>query len=339
MAIVQFFRRFGPKSSAKGTSLLGSIIATCLILVLSSPVKAESPVLASPDVPADTPLLAEQTTRLDQQLADIESHLHSLNTNQNSEVLAADHPTAEAAPLQVATRIETEEMSKPEVQRLEETVVQDTYLDPFNDDAQTEIIRDPWEPMNAKVFSFNMQVDEYVLKPVATGYAWLIPDPIELAIGRVITNIRFVPRTINDMFQWKWERAGIEVGRFVINSTVGVAGLFDVANDQLGIEPVPAEDFGQTLAMHGVQPGPYLVLPLLPPTTVRDGIGTVGDMLLDPLNYFLPFIPQASMRTAEIVHERSQTLELYEGVEVATLDMYGAVRGAYSQQRSKAIRE
>ncbi len=112
-----------------------------------------------------------------------------------------------------------------------------------------------------------------------------------------------------------------------------------MAGDYFDLQAVPAEDFGQTLAMHGVQAGPFLVLPLFPPTTVRDGIGTVGDVLLDPLSYVLPFVPQASMRVIEIVNERSQNLDLYEGVEVATLDMYGAVREAYTQKRSQAIRE
>jgi len=338
MATVKLIRGYERKV-VKITGLLGRIIAASLILALSSQVEAGSPVLESADIPENFSPLAAQTARLDKQLAAVESRLHTLNTHEGPEVSAAEPQTVEHAPLQVATRMETEEITEPDVQRLEETVVQDTYLDPFSDETQTEVIRDPWEPMNAKVFSFNMEVDRYVLNPVATGYAWLMPDPVEQAIGRVIENIRFVPRTVNDLLQWKWENAGIEVGRFVINSTVGVAGLFDVAGDYLDLQAVPAEDFGQTLAVHGVQPGAYLVLPFLPPTTVRDGIGMVGDVILDPLNYFLPFIPQASVRATEMVNERSQNLERYEGVEVATLDLYGAVREAYAQKRSQAIRE
>ena len=283
--------------------------------------------------------MAEHTERLDQQLADVESRIQTLKVQQGPDASILDPQSVEQGLRQVATRIPSDEMNEPEVQQLDETVVKDTYLDPFSNEAKIEVIHDPWEPMNAKVFSFNMHVDRFVLKPMATGYAWLLPDPVEQAIGRAISNIRFVPRTVNDLLQWKWKNAGIEVGRFVINSTVGIAGLFDVAGDHLDLKPVPAEDFGQTLAVHGVQPGAYLVLPFLPPTTVRDGIGLVGDVLLDPLNYFLPFIPQVSVRATEIVNERSQNLERYEGVEVATLDMYGAVREAYAQKRSQAIRE
>ena len=260
MATVQLIAGFARKA-VKIIGLLGSIIAACVLLAPPSQVEARSPVLGSADIPANFSSLEAQAAQLDQQLADVESQLHTLNTNQGPEIPRAEPQTVEPAPLQVATRIETEEMNEPEVQRLEETVVQDTYLDPFSDNIQTEVIRDPWEPMNAKVFSFNMVVDRYVLKPVAIGYAWLMPDPVEQAIGRVITNIRFVPRTVNDLLQWKWKNAGIEVGRFVVNSTVGVAGLFDVANDHFGLEPVPEEDFGQTLAKHGVQAGPYLVFP------------------------------------------------------------------------------
>ncbi len=347
MATAQVIRCFRKKTFAKARGLLVSVIAAGFIIALPSQAQAGSSSLGSADMLSNNEHLAKQTTRLDQQLADAESRLHTLRINQGSGASEADLQTVEHVPQQVATRVdidqpsnlETGESTETEVQRLDETVVQDTYLDPFSDEAQIEVIPDPWEPMNAKVFSFNMHVDRYVLKPMATGYDWLLPDPVEQAIGRAIANIRFVPRTVNDLLQWKWENAGIEVGRFVINSTVGVAGLFDVAGDYLDLQAVPAEDFGQTLAVHGVQAGPYVVLPLLPPTTVRDGIGMVGDVLLDPLNYFLPFIPQASVRATEIVNEGSQNLERYEGVEVATLDMYGAVREAYAQKRSQAIRE
>ncbi len=336
-----FIRWFGRENSAEAPAflLIGSVIIFGLIQ--GQPIKAEAaPAMqASVNVSAGHRSFVEHSQRLDQQLAEVESRIRALQTQQNFETPISGEPFVEQAPRQVALQMESEALKEPEVQRLEETVVKDTYLDPFSDDVNTEVIKDPWEPINEQVFSFNLDVDRYVLKPVATGYAWLLPDPVEQAIGRAMTNIRFVPRMVNNLLQWKWENAGIEVGRFVVNSTVGVVGLFDVAEEYLDLTPVPVEDFGQTLAMHGVQAGPYLVLPLLPPTTVRDGIGTVGDVLLDPLSYVLPFIPQTSLRVTEIVNERSRNLDLYEGVEVATLDMYGAVREAYTQKRSQAIRE
>ncbi len=342
MTTVPFISWFGKSTKLKASAflfLMCSVVPNGLALGQSSQIEAAPSIQPSHGISANVPKIVEHSQRLDQQLAEVESRIQTLKIQQSPDALVPHHQSVEQAPQQFALQMEAADIKEPEVQRLEETLVKDTYLDPFNDDVNTEIIKDPWEPMNEQVFSFNLHVDRYVLKPVATGYAWLLPDPVEQAIGRALANIRFVPRTVNDLLQWKWERAGIEVGRFVVNSTVGVAGLFDVAGDYLDLPPVPSEDFGQTLAMHGVQAGPYLVLPLLPPTTVRDGIGTVGDVLLDPLSYVLPFIPQASVRATEIVNERSQNLDLYEGVEVVTLDMYGAVREAYTQKRSQAIRE
>lgn len=340
MATVLSIRRFGKRNITEASALflMFSVVASGVIWGHPSQVEAAPAIQISADFSKKSPTFAEQSQRLDQQLVEVELRIETLQNQQRPEASLPDL-FIEKAPQQMALQMELDALKEPEVQRLEETLVKDTYLDPFSDDVNTEVIKDPWETMNEHVFSFNLNVDRYVLKPVATGYAWLLPDPVEQAIGRAITNIRFVPRIVNNVLQWKLENAGIEVGRFVVNSTIGVAGLFDVAGDYLDLKSVPAEDFGQTLAMHGVQAGPYLVLPLLPPTTVRDGIGTVGDLFLDPLSYVLPFVPQASMRATEIVNERSKNLDLYEGVEVATLDMYGAVREAYTQKRSQAIRE
>ncbi|MEC4673942.1 MAG: VacJ family lipoprotein, partial [Nitrospirota bacterium] len=265
--------------------------------------------------------LQAQTQRVDQQIAEFEARFVTSKNEQQQ------------APSE--SFITTEE----DVQTLDETMVTDTYLDPFDEEGDEELVEDPWEPMNTRIFSFNMQADRYVLKPLATGYAWILPDPVERAIGRAIHNIRFVPRTMNNLFQQKWGGASVEAGRFLINSTVGIAGLFDVADTHLGLKPSSLEDLGQTLAMYGVRSGPYLVLPLLPPTTVRDGAGLVGDMLMDPLSYFIPFIPQVSLKTTETVNDRSQNAELFEGVETSTVDVYGAVRSGFMQRRSKAIKE
>ncbi|HSV25617.1 MAG TPA: MlaA family lipoprotein, partial [Xanthobacteraceae bacterium] len=157
--------------------------------------------------------------------------------------------------------------------------------------------------------------------------------------------------------QGKLKGAGIEVGRFLINSTVGVAGFFDLAKK---VDLVTSEeDLGQTLGFYGVKPGPYLVLPMFPPFTVRDFVGYVGDVFLNPINWLVvPIIEvnnvpsviahknrmtssliQTGSRVGEIVNERSRNLEKYQGVEEATLDLYTAVRNAYLQTRVRAIRE
>lgn len=234
----------------------------------------------------------------------------------------------------------------------------DEPFDPFAkaDEAVGEEY-DPWESMNTKVFEFNRQMDRFVLKPVAKGYDFVMPDFVQVGISNMFYNLRFVPRFLNNLFQGKVKGAGIEVGRFLLNTTVGYAGFLDLAKE---IDLVtPEEDLGQTLGFYGVKAGPYLVLPFLPPFTVRDFTGYLGDVALNPINWLVaPIIEvqgipsviahknrttttfvQIGARVGEIVNERSRNLEKFQGVEEATLDLYTAVRNAYLQTRAKAIKE
>jgi phospholipid-binding lipoprotein MlaA len=198
---------------------------------------------------------------------------------------------------------------------------------------------DPWEPFNEKMFDFNYRVDRYVLKPVAFVYRKIIPEPLEILIANGFDNIRWVPRFVNSLLQGKWGGAGREMGRFLINSTLGIGGLWDPAKDYWGIAG-SREDFGQTLGVWGSGPGPYLVLPFLPPTTVRDGIGLGVDMFLDPLSYVLPFFPdRLGMRIGDTINERALNYELFQGVEETTLDLYSSVRHFYLERRKRQIRE
>ena len=262
-----------------------------------------------------------------------------VNTERAVATLVADKTSAPAPP------------SPPETQS-------DEPLDPFaraDEGAGEEY--DPWEPMNTNIFEFNRQVDRFVLKPVAKGYNFVMPDLVQVGISNIFYNLRFAPRFLNNVFQGKLKGAGIEVGRFLINSTVGLAGFFDLAKH---VDLVTSEeDLGQTLGFYGVKPGPYLVLPLLQPFTVRDFVGYVGDMFLNPINWLVvPIIEvdgvpsviahenhltstiiQIGARVGNIINERSRNLETYQGVEEATLDLYTAVRNAYLQKRAQAIRE
>ena len=234
----------------------------------------------------------------------------------------------------------------------------DDPFDPFAKSGEEGVEEyDPWEPLNTKVFEFNRQVDRWVLKPVAQGYNFVMPDPVQIGISNFFYNLRFPPRFFNNVFQGKAKGAGIEVGRFLVNSTAGIGGFFDVAQ-HLDLK-TPEEDTGQTLGFYGVKPGPYVVLPLLPPFNVRDLVGFVGDIALNPINWLVaPIIEingvpsviahknrmtsttvQLGGRVFEIVNDRSLNLEKYQGVEEATLDLYAAVRNAYLQKRARAIRE
>ena len=234
----------------------------------------------------------------------------------------------------------------------------DEPFDPFAKSGEEGVEEyDPWEPLNIKIFEFNRQVDRWVLKPVAQGYNAVIPNPVQVGISNLFYNLRFPARFLNNVFQGKVRGAATEMGRFMLNTTFGLGGLYDVAKD-MDIT-TPEEDTGQTLGFYGVKPGPYVVLPLLPPYNVRDLIGFAGDIALNPFNWLVaPIIEvegipsvightdratstvvQLGGRVFEIVNDRSLNLEKFQGVEEATLDLYAAVRNAYLQKRARAIRE
>lgn len=194
---------------------------------------------------------------------------------------------------------------------------------------------DPWEPYNEKIFNFNHKVfDRYVLKPAATAWDYL-PDPVQESLGKAFDNIATPRRVVNNLLQAKFKGAGTELARFGINTTVGVVGFFDVAK-KMGLEKSDA-DTGQTLGIWGVGPGPYLILPFLPPLTARDAFGFAADAAMDPLNYLIPFAALAGRGTGDVVNARSQNLELFESVEESTVDLYSAVRNFYLQGRQRAI--
>ncbi len=295
------------------------------------------------DTSATSIAMLEQGQELDRRIASLEETLETLTRQAEAIKDSVFTTVATSPPQQMARLVDVQQEGRDEdeegaILQLEEIVVEGDSVDPF-DEGAAEVVEDPWEAFNTKIFTFNLNVDRYVFKPIATGFDWIVPDPVEEAIGNAFHNVRFVHRVVNNLLQGEGKGAGIELTRFVINSTLGVAGLFDVAQDGFGLDPLDDEDTGQTLAVHGVKPGPYLVLPLLPPTTVRDGVGFIGDLALDPLNYVLPFSSQIATRGSDNVNDRSLNLERFQGVEAATVDLYAAVRDAYVQRRARAIQE
>jgi phospholipid-binding lipoprotein MlaA len=198
---------------------------------------------------------------------------------------------------------------------------------------------DPWEGFNETMFNFNREVlDRYILKPVATAWDFVFPDPVQRGVHNFFDNLAVVRRVMNNALQLKFAGAGKEVARFAINSTVGVAGFFDVAKDGFGIEQSD-EDTGQTFGVWGAGPGPYLVLPFLPPLTVRDGIGMLFDTAMTPYIYFIPWYANLGGNLTNTVNERSLNLDRFERVAETTIDLYSAVRNAYLQRRAAVIRQ
>jgi phospholipid-binding lipoprotein MlaA len=199
--------------------------------------------------------------------------------------------------------------------------------------------QDPWEGFNEKMFTFNREVlDRYLLKPAATAWDFLLPDLVQKSVQNFFDNLAVVRRVVNNALQGKVTGAATELARFSINSTIGVGGLFDMAKVSFGIEQSD-EDTGQTLGVWGAGPGPYLVLPFLPPLTVRDGIGYAFDAAMTPYMYFIPWYASIGGTATNVVNERSLNLDRFERVAETTVDLYSAVRNAYLQRRAAAIKQ
>jgi phospholipid-binding lipoprotein MlaA len=197
---------------------------------------------------------------------------------------------------------------------------------------------DPWEPFNEKTFSFNRQVDRFVLKPVAKAYNAALPDFIRGGIANLFDNLDVTPRLVNNILQLRFDGAGRELARFAINSTVGVAGFFDAAGHLFDIAKSD-RDMGQTLGIYGIGNGPYLVVPFLHPFTVRDFVGFLFDAAMSPLDYFIPIGATIGMTATETVSDRAATIDRFEGVEDSVIDLYGSVRDAYFQRRAADLKK
>lgn len=191
--------------------------------------------------------------------------------------------------------------------------------------------RDPLEPLNRGIYKFNDVVDKAVLKPVATGYKEAMPDPVRTAIGNFFSNLDDVLVLFNDLLQFKFDQAASDFSRLVWNTTVGIAGLIDVATP-MGL-PKHNEDFGQTLGYWGIGNGPYLVLPFLGPSTLRDAVGTAVDVHFDPVVQHTPVPERNSAIAIHSVDTRSRLLDAEKVLDEAAIDRYVFLRDAYLQRR------
>lgn len=197
------------------------------------------------------------------------------------------------------------------------------------------VVADPFEGVNRAVFAFNDKLYFYVFKPVARLYR-IVPEPVRVSVGNFFSNITAPIRVVNNTLQGKIGPAGGELMRCIINSTVGIGGLFDPATRYAAI-PKSNEDFGQTLGRYGIGSGPYLVLPMLGPSNVRDGVGRVVDLFLDPLPYLVHGPEYWAARGTSTVNTVSLDKDTYEGIKRDALDPYLFVRDAYAQHRAGKI--
>ena len=201
---------------------------------------------------------------------------------------------------------------------------------------------DPLSGFNEPMFTFNLKLDDWVLSPVARGYSFIAPEPVRQGVGRFFDNVRVIPRFANNLFQLKLAEAGTEVARFGINSTLGVAGFFDPADNWFGLEEHP-NDFGLTIRYYNIPPGPYIMLPFFGPSTVGDTIGLVADGAMNPMDYLLPtwitITVNAGQRAIEAVNYRSLHMNQFEEADRYAVDLYGAVQDAYLQTRNHEVKK
>lgn len=197
--------------------------------------------------------------------------------------------------------------------------------------------RDPLEPMNRAVYKFNEKFDEVLARPVAEAYRDFVPSVVRTGVGNFFSNIGDIVIGINDLLQGKMTEAINDFGRVMVNTTLGVLGLWDRATE-LGVEK-RNEDFGQTLGWWGFGDGPYLVLPFLGPSNLRDTFGWAGDIYAWPVTYVEPTRTRNLLVATRFIHTRAELLEATRILETAALDPYEFTRDAYLQRRRNLVHD
>jgi phospholipid-binding lipoprotein MlaA len=198
-------------------------------------------------------------------------------------------------------------------------------------------VSDPLEPVNRGVFWVNDKFDVYLLTPAAKGWDFVAPDRVQTSLSNFFTNLRFPIHFLNDVLQGKPVAAGSTLARFVVNTTAGVAGLFDPAS-RLGLARSD-EDFGQTMGVYGIPSGPYLVLPILGPSSLRDAGGSLADAAASVWPFFVDTLITVGVRATDTVNARSRTHEEIEEERRSAFDWYTFVRDAYLQRRHAQVRD
>ena len=214
----------------------------------------------------------------------------------------------------------------------------DEEFEPFAETTKIEYAPDPLESMNRVFFQVNDKLYFWFLKPVSQIYGTFIPPGIRICIRNGFDTLRHPSRFVNNVLQGKFKAASIETGRFIINSTLGFAGFFEMASREFDLHPPADEDTGQTLGFYGLKPGFYIVWPVFGPSTVRDSIGLGGDAVLNPL-WWIPhdLWVSAVIRTGIIVNNTSLRIGEYEDFKKAAMDPYASMRQAYLQYRENDI--
>jgi phospholipid-binding lipoprotein MlaA len=202
-------------------------------------------------------------------------------------------------------------------------------------------VSDPLEGLNRATFGFNNFLDRILIEPVARGYHAIVPGPVRTGMRNFLRNLRSPVNAANQILQGDIEGGASDVARFAVNTTVGIAGLFDIA-DNMGLH-YEYEDFGQTLGTWGIGQGPYLVLPILGPSTVRDTVGLAVDTYADPLRIYLYNTDNEGWQYARVImtaiDTREQLLDVIDDLRKNSFDYYAATRSTYAQHREALLRD
>jgi phospholipid-binding lipoprotein MlaA len=219
---------------------------------------------------------------------------------------------------------------------------------PANDDldeySDVALIADPIEPVNRGIFWVNHQFYRYILKPVSRTYDTILPKPVRKGVYNVFDNLEYPVRFVNDLLQCKFQRAGKETGKFVVNSTAGVAGIMKVSDRIPALTDVPPEDTGQTFAQWGIGHGPYIVLPLIGPKSLRETVGFAGDVALSPVTWVtfgviggLGGATSLAVNYPNTARSMNGRMSAYDAVTKDAVDPYLATRSGYVQSRKQAV--
>jgi len=232
------------------------------------------------------------------------------------------------------------DQAKPEAAKAEEQKSVATGTNEGEEEGEEETVKisDPLRPWNNAMYHFNDKFYFWILKPVARGYSKAVPEDMRLAVSNFFSNLAMPIRFISNLLQLKIKNAGNELLRFVYNTTAGVGGLADAAKLDFGIKQHD-EDLGQTLGSYGIGHGFYLVWPFLGPSSLRDTIGRVGDVFLDPVSYVTPWEAAVGIKGYDKVNETTFHIGDYEDLKKSAIDPYVSLRDAYVQYRKKKVEE
>ena len=259
----------------------------------------------------------------------------------NLNLCASPEPAESSSHDQNATSDDAERANPEQKKSGKEKLDEEYYLGEEYEEEAPEIA-DPISLWNKGMFHFNDKFYFWVLKPVTKGYSAVVPKDMRVAVSNFFYNVATPVRFVNNLLQLKMKNAGNELVSLVVNSTLGIGGLGNVAKDKFNIQS-HKEDFGQTIGRYGIGHGFYIVWPLVGPSSMRDTVGLAGDWLLNPLTWLTPNTltnaEAAGVVAAETVNKTSFRIGDYEAFKESAVDPYVGMRDAYIQYRNKAVKE